>query len=69
LTGADVAVIATPWPEYRDLKAPSILGRMRQPQVIDPSHFLAAELACDQRITYVAPGRAAAPARPLALSA
>jgi UDPglucose 6-dehydrogenase len=69
LTGADVAVIATPWPEYRDLKAPSLLSRMRQPQVIDPSHFLAAELACDQRITYVAPGRAAAPARLLALSA
>jgi UDPglucose 6-dehydrogenase len=57
LTGADVAVIATEWPEYRTLRAADVAGLMRRPRVIDPNHFLAQELAGDPRITYVATGR------------
>jgi UDPglucose 6-dehydrogenase len=69
LAGADAAVFATPWPEYRDLKSDTILEVMRQPQVIDPNHFLADLLASDPRITYLAPGQGGSRPGPLALSA
>jgi UDPglucose 6-dehydrogenase len=57
LTGADLAVIATEWPEYRALRADEFAGLMHRPQVIDANHFLAAQLASDPRIVYVATGR------------
>jgi UDPglucose 6-dehydrogenase len=69
LTGADAAVVATPWPEYRELTAACVLGRMRRPQIIDPNHFLATDLATDERVTYVAPGKAGVSTPPLAISA
>jgi UDPglucose 6-dehydrogenase len=56
LRGADVAVLATAWPEYRGLRAEDLVRQMRRPQVIDPGHFLAAALAGHPRLTYVAPG-------------
>jgi len=59
LSNADVAVIATPWPEYRQLRADTILKQMRQPQIIDANHFLADQLGSDPRIKYVATGRPA----------
>jgi UDPglucose 6-dehydrogenase len=59
LAGADVALIATPWPEFRTLRVNHFLG-MREPCVIDPNHFLAETLAPDARISYVATGRTAA---------
>ncbi len=57
LRGADVAVIATEWPDYKGLAAEEIVQLMRRPQVIDQTHFLAATLAHDPRITYVATGK------------
>ena len=59
LQGADVGVLATPWPEYRALTPARVRARMTRPRVIDPTHFLAAGLANDPSITYVAAGRAA----------
>ena len=56
LEGADLAIMATEWPDYRVLEAPQFLKRMRRPQVIDQNHFLAKALATDERITYVATG-------------
>jgi UDPglucose 6-dehydrogenase len=56
LAGADVAVVATEWPDYRTLKAQEVVRLMRRPRVIDPNHFLAGQLAGDPRITYVATG-------------
>jgi UDPglucose 6-dehydrogenase len=56
--GADVAVVATDWPEYQRLGPEDFLRAMRRPQVIDPGWFLAATLAPEPRITYVATGRA-----------
>src|SRR5207253_7859728 len=35
LAGADVAVVATEWPDYRGLRAEHFLERMRRPRVID----------------------------------
>jgi UDPglucose 6-dehydrogenase len=69
LTGADAAVVATPWPEYRELTVTSVLGRMRRPQIIDPNHFLPTEFTTDERVTYVAPGKAGVLSPPLAISA
>ena len=68
LAGADVAVIATEWPAFRALRPDQIAALMRRPQVIDPNHFLAADLAADPRILYCATGRTAGrgPSRPLA---
>ena len=35
LAGADVAVVATPWPDYRELSAEDFLRSMRRPRVVD----------------------------------
>jgi UDPglucose 6-dehydrogenase len=59
LQGADVGVLATPWPEYRALTPAQVRAAMARPRVIDPTHFLAAGLANDPTIAYVAAGRAA----------
>src|SRR5262249_39822998 len=60
LRGADVAVVATEWPQYRTLESGDFVAAMRRPQVIDQNHFLANALAGDDRITYAATGRRAA---------
>jgi UDPglucose 6-dehydrogenase len=57
LTGAAVAVVATPWPEFRDLTGDDLVDAMLEPVVVDEGWSLSA-LASDPRITYVAPGRA-----------
>jgi len=57
VAGADVAVVATEWPDYRRLGADDILRAMRRPRVIDPN-WLLDFLALDPRIEYVATGRA-----------
>ena|SRR5437867_587440 len=57
LAGADLAVIATEWPDYRQLKADDFAATMRHPRVIDQNWFLAGALAEDRRVTYVATGR------------
>jgi UDPglucose 6-dehydrogenase len=58
LSGADVAVVATEWPEYRNLETHQFLDAMRRPQVIDQNRFLVDALGNDPRITYVATGKA-----------
>jgi UDPglucose 6-dehydrogenase len=59
LRGADVGVLATPWPEYRAITPAQVRRAMKAPRVIDPTHFLAGGLAGDPAIAYVAAGRAA----------
>ena len=56
LMGADLAVIATEWPDYRQLRAEDFICAMRQPRIIDQNWFLSTSLAGDQRIIYVATG-------------
>jgi UDPglucose 6-dehydrogenase len=51
LDGADAAVIATPWGEFRDLSAEEFATRMRQPVIIDQAGFLP-ELELDRRLFY-----------------
>jgi len=57
LWGADLAVVATEWPDYRALTADDFLSRMRRPAVIDANWFLAGALGADRRIHYVTTGR------------
>jgi UDPglucose 6-dehydrogenase len=57
VTGADVAVVATEWPDYLRLGAADLVRIMRRPRVIDPNWFLEL-LALEPRIEYVATGRA-----------
>jgi UDPglucose 6-dehydrogenase len=57
LSGADLAIIATEWPDYRTLRAEDFLHAMRQPQIIDQNWFLSSSLAGDQRLIYVATGK------------
>ena len=59
LRGADVGVLATPWPEYRSLTPAQIRRAMKHARLIDPTHFLAPVLAGDPAVAYVAAGRAA----------
>lgn len=58
LAGADLTVIATPWPEFRGLTAEAFLRTMRRPCVVDPGWWLAEALDRDPRIDYTAAGRA-----------
>jgi UDPglucose 6-dehydrogenase len=57
LADADVAVIATEWPAFRQLKSEDFVSAMRRPQVVDQNWFLAAALVADHRVGYVATGR------------
>jgi UDPglucose 6-dehydrogenase len=60
LAGADVAVVATEWPDYRSLRADDFNRSMRRARVVDPNWFLAAALADAPGVTYVATGRGGA---------
>ena len=40
---ADALVLVTDWPEYRELDWKELVGRMRQPLILDGRHFLDAE--------------------------
>jgi UDPglucose 6-dehydrogenase len=57
LDGADVAVVATAWPEYRALSADVVAARMRRACVVDPARYLEATLGADSRVLYRATGR------------
>jgi UDPglucose 6-dehydrogenase len=56
LGGADVAVLATAWPAFRDLTPSVIMARMRRPCVIDQAGFVG-HLGDDARVEYVRVGR------------
>ena len=57
--GADVAVIATAWPAFRDLPA-AVFERMRRSVVVDPARFLEEFLAKAHGVHYVGFGRSPA---------
>jgi UDPglucose 6-dehydrogenase len=57
LRGADVAVMATEWAEFKQLTGEQFTRLMRRPQVIDQNHFLARALADRSDVVYRATGR------------
>lgn len=56
IRGADAAIVATEWPEFRDLEADDFAHAMNRALVIDPGRLLAKSIATDGRIEYVAVG-------------
>jgi UDPglucose 6-dehydrogenase len=58
LEGASVLVIATEWPEYREVSAEDVVHKMEQPLVIDPNRFLAKTLGMNEQVQYAAVGKA-----------
>ncbi|MBI1735561.1 MAG: nucleotide sugar dehydrogenase [Candidatus Rokubacteria bacterium] len=58
LEGAEVAVVATAWPEYRALTADLVVASMKTPRVVDQTRFLGDTLGADARVEYVTVGSA-----------
>lgn len=58
LTGAELAVLSTAWPEYAALRVEDFVGAMTRARIVDPGWFLARTLGHDARLDYLAPGRA-----------
>jgi UDPglucose 6-dehydrogenase len=57
LAGADLAILATEWPEYRSLGAKDFTGPMRRAALIDPNWFLAGAMRESGELRYVTTGR------------
>lgn len=55
--GADALVLATPWPEYRDISADALVSALARPLVLDAGRFLAATVGADPRVTYLTVGK------------
>jgi UDPglucose 6-dehydrogenase len=58
LAGADIAIVSTEWPEFRDLTADDFVSRMRQPRIVDQNRFLSRSLLDDSRVQSVSVGAA-----------
>jgi UDPglucose 6-dehydrogenase len=56
LAGADVAVLATPWPEFQAMQADLLVRAMRRPQLVDQTGFLR-HIGADPRVRYVRVGQ------------
>jgi UDPglucose 6-dehydrogenase len=53
---ADAMVLATPWPQFRELPWPDLVASMATPTVVDAGWFLAASLQHRPGIAYAAVG-------------
>jgi len=58
LSGCDAAVVATEWPQFRELKTRDFVDTMRTPVVIDANRFLEVSLQPSPPLRYVAVGKA-----------
>jgi UDPglucose 6-dehydrogenase len=58
LGGAAALVVATEWPEFRQVSGDSVFQLMGTPLVIDPNRFLASTLGADPRVRYYTVGKA-----------
>ena len=54
--GADALVLATPWPEYRELDLTRIAETMRQPVLVDARNFWGADAVRNAQLRYVGVG-------------
>lgn len=52
LDAADALVVATEWPEFKQLAVGDVVARMRHAVVVDPNGFLGASLGADSRVDY-----------------
>jgi UDPglucose 6-dehydrogenase len=59
IAGATAAVVATEWPQFRELVAEDFTCGMQGHLVLDPAAFLSPDIAKDPALTVVSIGRAA----------
>lgn len=59
LQGADAAVIATEWPQFRSLTAEDFTSSMSGNLILDPGRFLPPAIAADPHLRLLSVGRAA----------
>jgi UDPglucose 6-dehydrogenase len=57
LSGADAAIVATEWPEFKSIELATWLGEMRKPLICDPNGFLAKTFEHVPQTRYVTVGR------------
>jgi UDPglucose 6-dehydrogenase len=55
--GTDALVVATEWPDYRQVAAEAVVAVVRNPLVIDANRFLDSTLGRDRRVRFVSVGR------------
>jgi hypothetical protein len=53
----DAAMIATEWPQFRDLKEHDFTGNMKQAVVLDPNRFLEAQIGTFGGVSYWSIGK------------
>jgi len=58
--GASALVVATPWPEYKEILSGELKARMARALVLDPGRFLFDTLGRDEGVEYVSVGTARA---------
>ena len=58
LAGAAALVVATEWPEFRQVSGDLVFQIMETPLVIDANRFLASTLGADSRVAYYTVGKA-----------
>lgn len=57
LHSADAIIVATEWPDFKNLVSDKVINVVKQPIVLDPNGFLLSNLGNDPRIRYCAVGR------------
>jgi UDPglucose 6-dehydrogenase len=57
LRDVDAAMIATEWPQFRDLKEHDFTGNMKQAVVLDPNRFLEAQIGTFGGVSYWSIGK------------
>jgi len=62
--GADLVVVATEWPAFRNIQPSQLTSTMRLARVVDQTWFLAQQLGKVPGLRYFAPGRAEATSPP-----
>jgi UDPglucose 6-dehydrogenase len=55
--GAAALVVATAWPEYRDVPASDLMARMAGALVLDANRFLASTIGQHQGVRYFSVGK------------
>jgi UDPglucose 6-dehydrogenase len=59
-TGADVLVVCTAWPDYRETSVEEVVAALRQPLVVDPAGWLSDGMAAHPGLSYMRVGAAPA---------
>lgn len=58
--GASALIVATPWPDYREIAPDTVVASMERPLVLDANRFLAATFGKVPHIEYLSVGKAGA---------